>query len=142
MHERVSKRIFDREAVRDIRDNRDLLALRGWQVIACEFPILVVKLSPTASGRVLNVRVDAHDFGTQALRWNLVRDEDGFPEEPNKPFICMAGLIDYHGHSSHLNDPFENYRIHVENGERKVRSGFTIGALLLMLERQLRQNGG
>lgn len=138
----VAKRVFEREAVQGIRDNQDLLALRGWQVLACEFPMLVVKFAPTPSGRAHIVQVDAHDFGEQALRWKLVKDEDGYPELPGKPFVCVVGLIDYHSHQSHLNDPFENYRFRVEDGERKVQSGFTMAAILQMLERQLRSHGG
>jgi len=133
----VAKRVFEREAVRDIRDNQELLALRCWQVLACEFPVLVVKFAPTPSGRAHTVMVDAHDFGAQALRWNLVKDAPGSPEVPGKPFVCVVGLIDYHSHQSHLNDPFDNYRYLVEDCVRKVRSGYTMAAILQMLERQL-----
>jgi hypothetical protein len=49
-----------------------------------------------------------------------------------KPFVCMAGSREYHTHSSHLNDHWDNYR---------TRSSHDLGGLLTQLWNAWRKGG-
>jgi len=155
----VAKIRFAKEAGQEIRDNHQLLRQRGWQVLHCEFPYLVVKLPPSPGGRVRLVKLDLENFDEEAPKWSLVHEAEGFPEVPQseyptsglflqnhsvtgKIFFCMPGFWDYHTYHGHVQDLWQNHRFTVLNGERVVKSGFKLGSLLMILHDHLNQNGG
>ena len=155
----VAKFRFEQEAAQDIRDNYQLLRQRGWQVIHCDFPYLVVKLPPSPGGRVRLVKMDLANFDDEAPKWSLVKEEEGFPEVPQseypsgglflgghsvtgKIFFCMPGFWDYHTYSGHVRDLWQNHRFTIQDGKRVIKSGFKLGSLLMILHDHLKQNGG
>jgi hypothetical protein len=121
MHRAAAKAMFDKQA----GFAPALLAEREWEVLTREFPVLEVVFR--APGRVpLRTRFTCPDWnelppsialltleGTTLA--SIPRDPAGvFNASPHPtsglPFICMRGSLEYHTHSSHLNDPWDAIR--------------------------------
>lgn len=117
----ASKALFSAEAANLPR----LAAIRSWVVHKVEFPEFDIEF--VADGRdPLRVRIDASDWNEQPPSVQLL-DSKGtrlkcgeaprqsiFHQGPHQktghPFICMVGSKEYHTHSSHLNDLWDNHR--------------------------------
>jgi hypothetical protein len=122
VHEAVSRQLFD-DAVKSL--GPELRAARGWSVLKAEYPRL--ELEFTASGRraaQIRVQCDGWDGQPPSIVWI---EADGSPSKSipqapggqlnnsahpltGLPFVCMAGTREYHTHSSHVNDLWEDYK--------------------------------
>lgn len=133
MNRTISKTLFD-DQVKGL--DGDLLEIRRWRVFSRTFPILDVGFE--ADGRQ-PFRVQMH-----CEEWNelppsiILLSTDGqiitalpigptgiFHQGPHdatkRPFICMAGSREYHIHTSHTTDFWDNY---------KNLSGYDLGGIL------------
>ncbi len=122
MHEAVARALFS-DAVSKLTP--ELCAARGWTMHVAEYPILEIAFA--AEGRQ-TIRVRAQCEGWNDLPVSIEwRDATGnplgsIPQGPGKqlnnsahpvtgrPFVCMAGVREYHTHSSHTGDAWDNYR--------------------------------
>jgi hypothetical protein len=121
MNEVAAKALFDAEMPALL----SLAKLRGWEVHSAAYPLVDVTFVSTER---MPLRVQMH-----APDWNdtppsvalLLPSGDLCPSEKlpqhnmfnrsahnvtGKPFICSPGTKEYHTHSSHLNDPWDNHR--------------------------------
>lgn len=138
MHEAACRRLFD-DAVAGL--THELCSTRGWTLVTSTFPILEVGFE--APGRTpFRVRLICDD-------WNelppsvLLLDGSGaplttLPSSPGtpfngsahpttgRPFVCMVSTREYHTHTSHVGDRWENYR---------DRAGYELGGILTQLWR-------
>jgi hypothetical protein len=114
----------------------ELLELRKWRMVQHSCPILDVCFEQP--GRTaMRVRMMCDDWNELPPSVTLLA-EDGtaLPAAPTGPtgifhqgphpltghlFVCMAGIREYHTHSSHTADLWENYR---------TRSGYDLGGIL------------
>jgi hypothetical protein len=136
MNEAVSNALFQRD-VQGLSER--LLASRNWKLYGNEFPILDVGFR--AEGRVeLRVRLVAKNWNDEPPSVELLNSAGEFltqlPRHPGsvfnngihpatgRPFVCMAGAREYHIHSSHVNDSWENY---------KRKAAYTLGGILTQL---------
>lgn len=122
MHAAVSKQLFDEELA---SWPPDLPEARGWIIHRASYPILDCAF--TAPNRTpLRLRLDFTDWDDRAPSITL-HDADGqllknLPPNPTgvfnggphpitgHPFVCMAGSHEFHTHSSHLNQPWDQFR--------------------------------
>ena len=121
MNELASKELFDA----DVANLARLAAIRGWTLHEVKFPVIDVSFHE-AERRPLRVRLVANNWNELPPSVEL-RAADGtflktgeapaqaiFHQGPhpatNRPFVCMVGTVEYHTHSSHLTDYWENYR--------------------------------
>lgn len=103
----------------------DIAAKRGWIVHWLEYPVIDVEF--TAPGRTpLRLRLDASHWDDEPPRIALLDSSGTYlataPQTPasifhpgphpntGRPFVCMAGVWEFHTHSSHLNTPWDQYR--------------------------------
>lgn len=117
----ASRALFNR----DIELLPRLAASRAWIVNKVEFPIVDVTF--TEPGRKpLRVRLVANDWNELPPSVELLRENGEFlqvnqtpahqifnanaHDRTGRPFVCMVGTLEYHTHSSHTNDLWENYR--------------------------------
>jgi Predicted metal binding domain len=136
VHELASRELFGAQAV---GFTPEFAAGRGWVLHAVEYP--VVDVCFTSPGRTaLRVRFRCDEWNGKPPSIEVLR-EDGTPHAspwpPNanpsgvfhqgphpttgRPFICMRGSREYHSHSSHAGDLWDNHRSHPDN---------TLGGLL------------
>jgi hypothetical protein len=138
MNETASRLRFDKD-VGTMGDR--LLGVRGWKLYTKEFPVLDVGFQ--AEGRTeLRVRLVATNWNDEPPSVELL-DKDGNyltgPKIPQnsgnvfhtdnhhltgRPFVCMAGAREYHTHSSHTGDLWDNY---------KRRGGYDLGGIMTQL---------
>ncbi len=122
MHELLSKRLFEAQ-VKHLTER--LAHKRGWIYHSMTYPILDCEFY--AQGRTpLRVRLNCLDWNTLPPSIELL-DSGGTPlqklieglpsvfnagahEKTGLPFVCMRGSLEYHTHSSHVNDYWENLR--------------------------------
>lgn len=122
MHDLLARSAFVDE-VRHLTP--ELCGLRGWVLREAEYPMVVVDL--TGAGRTsLRLIVDCTGFpGTPPsitfandngvpLRVVPVAPGGQFHQGPHPqtglPFVCMRGSREYHTHTSHIGDCWDNYR--------------------------------
>jgi hypothetical protein len=140
MNETASRILFDQDVG---KINERLLGVRGWQLYSKEFPVLDVGFQ--LEGRTeLRLRFVAKNWSDEPPSIELL-DKDGnylpadkVPQKPGgvfnrghhhltgRPFVCMAGSLEYHTHSSHVSDSWDNY---------KRKSGYDLGGLATQLWR-------
>lgn len=137
MHEEVSRQLFD-DAVRNLTP--ELCGLRGWALRSAVFPVLGISFA--AHGRE-PARIDVHCDNWNSIPPSVVFvDETGgfvrkISEAPGgqfqqahpstgRPFVCMAGVREYHTHPNHLGDLWENY---------KERPGYDLGGIVTQVWR-------
>jgi hypothetical protein len=138
MNEAASKALFDQD-VGKITER--LLATRNWKLYIKEFPVLDVGFQ--ASGRPeMRVRLIANNWNDDPPSVEL-RDSEGnylIPERiprnsgnifhsdlhhaTKRPFVCMTGAREYHTHSSHVGDSWDNY---------KRKEAYTLGGITTQL---------
>jgi Predicted metal binding domain len=129
MHPQVSKALFD-QAVASLRSNDSLLSLNQWRALVAEFPVLRIGITHRRTGTIRAFQFEASDWDEKPLSMTVVHEETGAPlpapEWPRDvgrghwhasgysvnsgPFLCMPGIREYHLHSSHVGDAWDNYR--------------------------------
>jgi len=134
MNEAVSRALFERD-VSGLSER--LLTSRNWKLYSREFPVLDVGFR--AEGRPeLRLRLGVKNWNEEPASVELLNSAGEFliqaPQHPGsvfnngahpatgRPFVCMAGTLEYHTHPSHVNDSWENFK-------NKV----TLGSLLTQL---------
>jgi len=132
MNEAASRALFERD-VAGLTER--LLTSRNWKLYSEVFPILDVGFC--AGGRSeFRVRLLARNWNEQPPSAELLNTDGDYlkvlPQYPNgifnngnhpltnRPFICMAGVLEYHTHSAHVSDSWENY---------KKRDAYTLGGI-------------
>lgn len=138
MNEAIARELFARDAGR-IPDS--LLTVRNWKIYQREFPVLDVGFR--GEGRTeMRVRFVAKDWNDFPPSIQLLNAEGSFlasTELPrnsgslfnagphpstSRPFICMAGSLEYHTFHSHVSDFWGNY---------KNRDGYSLGGIMTQL---------
>ena len=138
MHEAVSRQLFE-EAVTGI--GADICAARGWTVVSASYPCIeIVFAAPERVPVRVRVRCDGWNGQPPTIQW---LDESGAPlgsipqgpggqlnnsahPQTGLPFVCMAGVREYHTHPSHIADSWENYR---------DRPGYDLGGVVTQVWR-------
>ena len=118
-----------------------ILALRGWKLYAREFPVLDIGFQ-TAGRRELRIRFLAPNWNETPPSVQLLNADGQFAAgadlpkgagslfNPNnhtatsRPFVCMAGSLEYHTWHSHVADVWENY---------KHKPAYTLGGIMTQL---------
>lgn len=122
MNEAASRVLFDLDVA---GLSKRLLASRNWMLYSREFPVLDVGFR-AANRAEFRLRLIAKDWNDQPPSAELLNGSGEFlkqlPQYPGgifhngnhpstgRPFICMAGTLEYHTHSSHISDAWENYK--------------------------------
>jgi len=138
MNETASRALFE-DDVRKISER--LLASRNWKLYNNEFPVLDVGFR--GDGRTeLRLRFIAANWNDAPPSVELLDASGNFlaanqvPQRPggvfnqgihpatSRPFVCMAGTLEYHTHSSHVGDSWNNY---------KSKDAFTLGGIMTQL---------
>ena len=121
MHRAAAKALFDKQA----GFTPVLLAERHWELLCREFPLL--DLVFTEQSRVpLRLQFNCQEWNELPPAIALMNRDGQYlstiPRDPagvfnpsahpttGRPFICMRGSLEYHTHSSHLNDPWDQLR--------------------------------
>ncbi len=134
MNEIAAKALFDTEIA---RLSPRLLAARGWEVLSQDYPLLdVILRGQGKKGIMLQMRCDSWNAQPPAVE--IVTPERAPLPQPlsggifnasshpvtGKAFVCMAGVREYHTHSSHLGDLWDGYR---------SRSGYDLGGIITQI---------
>ena len=98
----------------------NFLRSQGWELHNVDYPTLDVTFQ---GSRPLRVRLNYEDWPDRAPAAELLEASGevlsvgatsifNMSAHPitNRPFICMRGFNEFHTHSSHLNERWENYR--------------------------------
>ena len=133
MNKAASQAFFE-EQTRPLQG--DLLSVRRWRVFSLSFPVLDVGFE-TDGRRPFRVQMNCEDWNELPPSITLLSIEGtvltALPTGPtgifhqgphpitNRPFVCMAGAREYHTHSSHTADVWDNY---------KTKSGYDLGGIL------------
>jgi len=138
MNEAASKALFDDDAGKIVQR---LLDARNWKLYSREFPILDVGFVAPAL-KEMRVRLIAKNWndmapsielldsaGTYLTAESLPKNSGslfngGAHPSTRRPFVCMAGSLEYHTHGSHITDGWENY---------KHRDSHTLGGIVTQL---------
>ena len=138
MNETLARGIFENQ-VRGLTGR--LLEFRGWTLFAKEYPVLDVGFE--AEGRTpLRVRLECEGWNEKPASIKLLTLEGrGLTYVPldisgvinrgphpimRRPFVCLPGSREYHGHTHHMTDRWENYR---------DKDDFTLGGILTKIWR-------
>jgi hypothetical protein len=124
MNEAIAKELFDQDAGK-IPDK--LIAGRNWKLYSREFPVLDIGFRLDGRSE-MRVRLTAKNWNDTPPSVALLDSEGNFliatqlPKSPGTvfngsahpstghPFVCMAGTLEYHTHSSHVGDVWDNYK--------------------------------
>ncbi len=132
MLEALSRALFDRQ-VGSL--DRRFVERRGWTVVTAQYPVLDVifnhptrpplrlrmtcvewdDLPPsiellTADGAYIPPSLPAdHPYSYVFTGGSSIFNSGPHPNT-NRPFICMRGSLEFHTHSSHLQESWDNYR--------------------------------
>lgn len=142
MNKTASKAMFDAE-VEAIP--QEVIDLRGWTINSRVYPILDVSFThEKGSGRVKMVFDDWNDSPPSIIFLDsagqelaaVKRDPGGFINvSPHpitgRPFVCHPGSKEYHTHTSHTDDLWDNY---------KNKSGYNLGGILTKVWRAWRKS--
>jgi hypothetical protein len=110
--------------------------MRGWVIYVASYPLLEIGFAaPNRQPVRLRVRCDGWNGQPPSVDW--LSDEGtplaSIPQGPGgqlnnsphpqtkRPFVCMAGVREYHNHPSHVGDSWDNY---------KSRPGYDLGGVL------------
>jgi Predicted metal binding domain len=142
VHEAVSRQLFD-DAVKGI--GPDLCAERGWTVHSATYPILEIGFAtPGRQPLRIRARCDGWNGVPLSIEWLDAAGDalTAIPQGPGgqlnnsphpqtgRPFVCMAGVREYHTHPSHIGDVWESY---------KDQSGYDIGGIITRVWRAWQQ---
>lgn len=145
MHAAVSRALFEEQIG---RWPFDLAHARGWVLHQVSYPLLDCAF--TAPDRTtLRLRCNFSDWDELPPSIELLNSEGAsltsLPANPTgvfngtlhptvgRPFICTAGVREFHTHSSHTNEPWEQFR---------GKSGFDLGDILTKLWHAWRKGSG
>lgn len=123
MDSEVSRRKYER----DLEQIRTVAAANGWEIAKAEYPILDVVLTHPRSKRRVGFHFVCDDWNEQAPSLILFdpefKSQFGWDQWPqggwsvhadhptlHRPFLCLAGIREFHLHSSHLNDHWSGLR--------------------------------
>lgn len=133
MHSALSRDLFDL-GIEHL--TRELCAERGWELHAAANGIVEITFrAPERRPIRPRFRFDHWNELPPSVDW---LDEDGQPfaslpsgpggqlnSSPHpitkRPFTCMAGVLEYHTHDSHITDLWDNYR---------DRPGYDLGGII------------
>jgi hypothetical protein len=136
MHPDASKVIFEEEVG---RWPPDLAVTRAWILHQVAYPVMDCEFTHT--GRTpLRMKLSFDGWNDQppsiALLSSAGAQLTSLPPNPTgifnpsahqntgRPFVCMAGSREFHSHSSHLNEPWSQFR---------DKPGFGVGDILTKL---------
>lgn len=135
MHSALSEGLFEQQTSKIAGS---ILEVRKWRVMVRAFPYFEVMFTEEAR-RAIRVRM-ACDNWNDAPPSIAILAEDGAPlvalptgsgifnssahPATHAPFICMAGVREFHNHPSHTGDSWENYR---------TRSSYDLGGILTQI---------
>jgi len=136
VNEAAARVLFERD-VHGLSER--LLTSRNWNLYSSEFPVLDVGFRGESRAE-LRLRLVATNWNDEPPSVALLNSAGEFLSQlprhagnvfnngahpaTGRPFVCMAGAREYHTHSSHLGDVWENYR---------KRDGYTLGGILTQL---------
>jgi hypothetical protein len=141
----LSRAAFDREIGRiDPRSTR----MYDWTILEASYPILDVVFNH-AIAAPLRLRLNCTDWDELPPSIELLNASGkhlhtappnvgsvfngGAHPSTGRPFVCMRGAREYHTHSSHTTDIWDNYR---------GTSGMDIGGIVLQLWRAWKRSVG
>lgn len=138
MHEEACKLLF---ATQTSGLSEEICQLRSWQILDRKYPVLDVGIQ-SSRGASIRIRMHCDSFNElppsiELLSMdgkflaNVERDPAGvFNSSPHpitgRPFICMRGVREYHQHSSHTADLWDNI---------KGQPGYDLGGILTQVWR-------
>ena len=114
-----------------------LLSVRSWLVVSCSYPVIEVEFS-IAGRESVRAKLMCDEWDELPPSVDLL-DSKGIPlprfpqgighnvfnnsahPKTGRPFLCTPGVREYHTHSSHIGDSWENYR---------NKDGFDLGGIL------------
>lgn len=133
MHKAASLALFDEEAK---HLEGAVLEIRKWRIFSRTYPLLDVGFEDT-SRSAFRVQMHCADWNELPPSITLLTSDGTalatlptgptgiFHQGPHpitrRPFVCMAGSREYHTHSSHTSDLWDNYR---------SRAGYDLGGIL------------
>jgi hypothetical protein len=123
----VSRRKFDRELELIRTQAAGFVEAAAWKLIDTTYPILAVAFTHPRSKRCVGFRFLCDDWDELPPSLSLFDLETGeelpwekWPQQgwsvgnphpvTKKPFLCLPGIREYHIHSSHLSDRWDNLR--------------------------------
>jgi hypothetical protein len=118
MHPAASEELFISE-VEKLTGNPRLLEINGWVVKSTTYPYLKLEMLHRKSGKVVAFQFECTDWDEQPPSLTVdgawPNGGNGHWHQSGSPlggggFCCMAGIREYHRHSSHITDRWENYR--------------------------------
>ena len=127
MDAEVSRVKFEREVAALTEEAAGFVRRRPWEVVGTRFPVLCLVFRHSRSGRRVGFRFACDDWDQHPPSLSLSDPDTGaelgwerWPQSgwaaqgshpvTGRPFLCLPGLLEYHTHSSHLNDSWVNYR--------------------------------
>lgn len=138
MNEALARELFNSD-VSTISDS--LMAMRGWKLYVREFPVLDIGFQ-AADRRELRIKFLAPNWNETPPSVQLLKADGQFAAGPDlpqfqgtpfnagnhpntsRPFVCMAGSLEYHTYSGHVGDVWENY---------KNKAAYTLGGIMTQL---------
>lgn len=146
----VSRKKFERDAAPFAPGAAEPLCFDGWKVQDVTWPTFSVVFTHPKSRRPVGFRFLFENWDQEAPSLGLYDPATGetLPWEKwpqgawsvgnphpvtQKPFLCLPGIREYHIHSSHLNDPWSNYR---------GRESYKFGHLLHRVWQRFRDTNG
>ena len=123
----VSRRKFSKELSAIRSEAGRLIARLSWDIVTAEHPILAVVFTHPKTKRRVGFRFLCDDWDELPPSLSLFDPED-LTELPwdkwpqggwavsnphpvtGKPFLCLPGIREYHTHSSHLTELWDNYK--------------------------------
>jgi len=133
MNRAAAAALFD-DQTKSLED--ELLELRRWTVFSRNFPVLEIGFNGM-NRAPLRVRMHCEDWNELPPSISLLSAtgevlmavptgptgifHQGPHPNTGQPFVCMAGSREYHMHSSHTADLWDNY---------KTRPGYDLGGIM------------
>lgn len=135
MNPSFSKLIFEKETN---GFTTRLLEIRSWIINEKSYPYLDVTFH-SIERKPLRIKIICENYNEEPASIQLLNEDGtfllkaptgqgvinpGIHPVTNRPFICSPGSKEYHIHSSHLNDSWENY---------KGQPGYDLGGMLTQI---------
>jgi hypothetical protein len=123
----VSRRKFAKEMSAMRNEAASLVARLGWEVVTAEYPVFAVTFTHPRTKRRVGFRFQFDNWDEQPPSLSLFDPDNGaeLPWEKwpqgtwavgnphpvtGKPFLCLPGIREYHIHTSHLTDLWDNLK--------------------------------
>jgi hypothetical protein len=136
MNKALSEAVFD-EQTKNLADPR-LLKVRMWVINEINYPIVDITFQRPGR-RPFRVRLKCDKWNSEPPPIELLSEggsylsrlpsgsgvlNQGPHPTTGRPFICSPGALEYHIHSSHVTDHWENY---------KGKSSFDLGGIITQI---------